>query len=206
VPYTLALPIGRTAAATSSLEKAVRPRFPGLPRHACAPVAMARVVATRARGAEPPQALAFGDHDALVPGGPVSAAGRHAAGAPVDMSFFEDDDASLLAELLNEHTLCAAAGAARPAAAAPNCLNQAHRRGCTECVAALRRGSGLGGGLRRPSHRSAWACKAPLFCQLTDARLRRRRRCTLAPSPEEAHLYKLSGDAGRCAAPCAAAA
>ena len=111
---------------------------------------MARVVATRARGAEPPQALAFGDHDALVPGGPASAAGRHAAGAPVDMSFFEDDDASLLAELLNECTPRAAEGAARAAAAAPNCLNQAHRRGCTECVAALRCGSGLGGGLRRP--------------------------------------------------------
>ena len=128
-------------AATSSalgIRESSAPRSLCLPRRARAPVAMARVVATRARGAELPLALACGDDDALMPGGQASAAGRHAA--PVDMSFFEDDDASLLAELLDERTPRAAAGAASPAAAMPNCLNPAHRRGCTEYVAALRRG------------------------------------------------------------------
>ena len=174
-----------------------RAHAPG-PRRAAA--AMARVVATRARGAEPPPALAFVDDDALVPGGPASAAGRHAAGGPVDMSFFEDDDATLLAELLDERSPSAAA---RPAAA-PNCLNQAHRRGCTECVAALRR-SGQSASMCRPIAQQKRVAPACLACHLTCGNLRRCRRCTLAPSPEEAHLYKLSGDAGRCAAPRAAA-
>ena len=149
-------PARRYTPAASSPRTTPGARAPG-PRRARAAAAMARVVATRARGAEVPLALAFvDDDDALVPGGPAPAAAE-----PVDLSFFEEDDATLLAELLDERSPTAAARSA----AASTCLNQAHRRGCTECVAALRR-SGWWPRKRRPNappKRLAPAWHTPLW-------------------------------------------
>ena len=134
---------------------------------------------------------------------PISAAA--AAWEALD-DFLGDDDAQLAVELLGGE---AGAPCAPPVATA-QCHTPSHRRGCTECVAS--RGEGAGAARARASvacvraaaerarvhaTRPGAICAAILYSP--PACVTPAPRCTLAPSPEEGHLYKLVGDAGRCA-------